>query len=289
MKIGIIGGGFVGTATASFVEKEDLLIYDIDSNKCHPLGLTLKELVNKTDLIFICVPTPMNRDGSCCTRIVEKVVEDLKEVGCDFDEKFVVIRSTVPPGTSRRLNCYFMPEFLTEANYLKDFYNTNVWLIGAKKDENNNFIQTHNKFVGSIVHLLIKSKMYNNISSCEHIIVSQEEAEFIKYFKNCFLATKVAFCNEMYRFCQTSNIDYNTVANFVKLDERIGNTHLNVPGHDGHFGFGGTCFPKDMHALEYEFKKNGVDSKVISAAILRNEEIDRPEKDWGLDKGRSTI
>ena len=151
MKIGIIGGGFVGTATASFVDKEDLLIYDIDPNKCNPKGLLLKELVSQTELIFICVPTPMNKDGSCCTKIVENVVQDLKEAGCNFDESFVVIRSTVPPGTSRRLNCYFMPEFLTEANYLKDFYNTDIWLLGGKSEPEKN-----NKFIGAICHLLIK-------------------------------------------------------------------------------------------------------------------------------------
>ena len=289
MKIGIIGGGFVGTATSSFVEKKDLLVYDIDPYKCHPQGLTLKELVNQTDLIFICVPTPMNPDGSCCLKIVESVVENLKEVGCNFDEKFVIIRSTVPPGTSKRLNCYFMPEFLTEANYLSDFYNTNVWLIGAKTNNNEEFVSNHNKFIGAIVHLLIKAKMYNKINSCEHIIVSQDEAEMIKYFKNCFLATKVSFCNEMYEFCKKSNINYNIVANFVKLDERIGKTHLNVPGPDRMFGFGGTCFPKDIHALEYEFKNKGVDCHIISAAIKRNETIDRKDKDWLLDKGRATI
>jgi UDPglucose 6-dehydrogenase len=131
--------------------------------------------------------------------------------------------------------------------------------------------------------------MYNKINSCEHIIVSQDEAEMIKYFKNCFLATKVSFCNEMYEFCKKSNINYNIVANFVKLDERIGKTHLNVPGPDRMFGFGGTCFPKDIHALEYEFKNKGVDCHIISAAIKRNETIDRKDKDWLLDKGRATI
>ena len=290
MKIGVIGGGFVGTATASFVEKEDLLVYDIDPNKCHPLGLKLNELVEQTDLIFICVPTPMNKDGSCSTVIVEKVVDNLKEVGCNFDEKFVIIRSTVPPGTSRRLNCYFMPEFLTESNYLNDFYNTNIWLIGAKQSEEmNEFSSNHSKFIGSLTHLLIKAKMYNKIKSCEYSIVSQDEAEMIKYFKNCFLATKVSFCNEVHRFCQKLNINYDVITDFIKLDDRIGNTHLKVPGPDGHFGYGGTCFPKDIHALEFEMKKLNVDCPIISASILRNENIDRPNKDWLLDVGRATI
>ena len=290
MKIGIIGGGFVGTATSSFVDKEDLLIYDIEPEKCYPKNLTLNELILQTDLIFICVPTPSNKDGSCCTKIVENVVEDLKNAGCNFDEKFVVIRSTVPPGTSRRLNCYFMPEFLTEANYLKDFYNTKVWLIGTKKEPNtSNYSENHTKFIGCIVHLLIKAKMFNRINSCEYVLVSQDEAEMIKYFKNCFLATKVAFCNEIYKYCQTSNIDYNNIIENIKLDERIGNSHLNVPGPDGKFGFGGTCFPKDMHALESEFKRVGLDCPVISGAIERNEKIDRIEKDWLLDKGRTII
>lgn len=292
MKIGIIGGGFVGTATSNLVDKEDLLIYDIEPNKCVPNGLTLNDLIRQTELIFICVPTPMNKDGSCCIKIVENVVEDLKNAGCNFDEKYVIIRSTVPPGTSRRLNCYFMPEFLTEVNYLNDFYNTNIWLIGAKKKENNSdsdFLENHNKFIGIIVHLLIKAKMYNRIKNCEHIIVSQEEAEMIKYFRNCFLATKVAFCNEIYKFCNHRNIDYNIISQYVKLDERIGNSHLNVPGYDGHFGFGGTCFPKDINALAFEMKKENIDCPLITSVIYRNENIDRPEKDWLLDKGRTNI
>ena len=74
-------------------------------------------------------------------------------------------------------------------------------------------------------------------------------AEMIKYFTNCFLATKVSFANEMFDLCQKLGLDYDKVIEYSTTDKRIGNTHLNVPGHDGDLGFGGHCFPKDLEAV----------------------------------------
>ena len=97
----------------------------------------------------------------------------------------------------------------------------------------------------------------------------------IKYFKNSFLAIKVSFCNEIYQFCQVRDIDYNKVIENVCLDDRITNSHTKVPGHDGKYGFGGTCFPKDCEGLLSEFKKYKVPSIILNSCLERNKNIDR--------------
>ena len=110
----------------------------------------------------------------------------------------------------------------------------------------------------------------------------------IKMFKNCFLATKVSFCNEMYEYCQLKGINYENVRNIVTKDERIGESHTIVPGPDNKKGFGGTCFPKDINSLKYEMEKINMKPYIINSVINRNN-IDRPEKDWNENKGRSVL
>ena len=130
--IGVIGNGFVGKATSIFkCKKVKLYNYDIVPELCFPLGTTLKDICNQCDIILVSVPTPMNKDGSCYLKIVETVVGDISK-HVDLNEKIVVLRSTVPPGTSDRLNCYFMPEFLTEKNFMNDFKNNPNWIFGLK-------------------------------------------------------------------------------------------------------------------------------------------------------------
>ena len=111
----------------------------------------------------------------------------------------------------------------------------------------------------------------------------------IKMFKNCFLATKVSFCNEMYQFCQNKDINYENVRKLAANDDRIMHNHTHVPGHDGQIGFGGTCLPKDMNSLKYEMEKSGVQPYILRSAIERNETVDRSQKDWNQNKGRAVI
>ena len=108
-------------------------------------------------------------------------------------------------------------------------------------------------------------------------------------FKNCFLPTKVSFCNEMYEFCKIKNINYENVRKYACNDKRILHSHTRVPGHDGKFGFGGTCFPKDTSSLLYEMKKENMKSYVLQKVIERNEKVDRKEKDWENNKGRAVV
>tara|TARA_B100000795_G_scaffold168391_1_gene126817 strand:- start:104 stop:748 length:645 start_codon:yes stop_codon:yes gene_type:complete len=195
----------------------------------------------------------------------------------------VVLRSTVPVGTSDLNNCYFMPEFLTEKNFEKDFINNPNWVFGLKGTEQDN------KFKELILKLINSSYDFGKISSNNVTFVDNKEAELIKLFRNNFLAVKVAFCNEIYKFCESMNMNYENVRSIATLDSRIGESHTKVPGHDGKYGFGGTCFPKDCHNLLNQMKSNNVVSTILKGAIERNEQIDRVEKDWNNNKGRAVI
>jgi len=283
MKIGIIGNGFVGKATNILANQEvELIVYDINPDLCIPVGTTLQELCN-VDIIFISVPTPMNKDGSCYIGILETVINNLKEIIL-LDEKLVVCRSTVPVGTCDNLNCYFMPEFLTEKNFVNDFINNEHWIFGLKG------IKTQDEiFKTKIAELINLSHKHEKITYNNIYFVSNKEAEMIKLFRNNFLSIKVSFCNEMEEFCSKKEINYENVRKLAVLDKRIGESHTCVPGHDGKKGFGGTCFPKDTNNLNSEMKKIGMKSYIINGAIERNEFVDRCEKDWNDNKGRAVV
>ena len=103
---------------------------------------------------------------------------------------------------------------------------------------------------------------------------------------NLFFATKVAFLNEMYMMVKEVDGDWNEAMNGFILDGRIGHSHLSVPGPDGKFGFGGSCFPKDIQALIAFGDELGVEMNVLKGAWKTNLKV-RPEKDWEQLKGRA--
>ena len=293
IKIGIIGGGFVGSATklfdTSISDIQSCICYDLDPSKCSPPETSFEDLKN-TDVIFICVPTPMNKDGSCYTGIVENVIKQIKNTfGMDVsspkeNEPHIVVRSTVPVGFSERMGVHFMPEFLTEKNWKQDFYNCKNWIIGLNK-----YIPRWQEFETLMNDILQNAYLNNCIQHKDNTFMKASEAELVKYFRNCFLATKVSFANEMEAFCRIVGINYNTIRQAVILDERIGSSHLNVPGYDGKYGFNGTCLPKDSHSLKFQFESKHVECPILNAIIYRNENIDNPDKDWMEDKGRSSL
>ena len=280
MKIGIIGNGFVGKATYLLKCTDiDIVSYDINPELCNPLGTRLIDLMD-CEFIFISVPTPMNKDGSCHTKIVESVVNELNELNY---KNFIVVRSTVPVGTCDKLNCYFMPEFLTEKNFERDFINNENWIFGLLDNKRDFLFVKH-------MDILIKLAHDNNKIRYANIhYVSNKEAELVKLFRNCYLSTKVSFCNEVAQFCNIKDMDYNKVIRYATLDDRITTSHTNVPGPDGKRGYGGTCFPKDINNLKYEMEKSNMKSYILKSVIERNEEVDRVEKDWNKNVGRSVI
>jgi UDPglucose 6-dehydrogenase len=176
-----------------------------------------------------------------------------------------------------------MPEFLTEKNYINDFINNKDWIFGLlNKDSDEKFIN----LIKKLFTLAYENNriVYNNLH-----FVTNKEAEMVKMFKNCYLAAKISFCNEIYEFCNLKDVNYDNVRKLASADGRIGSSHTNVPGHDGKKGFGGTCFPKDTASLRHEMEISGMTPYVMNAIIERNEKIDRPEKDWFENKGRATV
>lgn len=278
MKIGIIGNGFVGKATKLLKSKSiEILVYDIKPEVCEPLGTTIKDL-ETCELIFICLPTPLDHDSSCYTKILEETIIKIKN-------PFKIIRSTVPVGFSQSQNCFFMPEFLTEANWKDDFINSTHWVFGLL--ENN--IELNIIFQEKINKLFSTSQMEGSIASSTIYWLTNNEAEFLKLAKNCFLAAKVGIMNELYQFAQVKNINYNDIKAILKLDPRIGSTHMDVPGINNLFGYGGTCFPKDTHSLYSQFQKVNIPSYYFQTSLVRNEYMDRIEREWKTDYWRTTI
>tara|TARA_Y100000588_G_scaffold390437_1_gene495909 strand:+ start:6520 stop:7368 length:849 start_codon:yes stop_codon:yes gene_type:complete len=279
--IGIVGNGYVGGATGLLEGKSvNCLIYDKEPEKCSIRGLELIDLIDGCDFIFVCVPTPMNHDGSCSTLLVEMVVAELIDTG--YDPERIIVKSTVPVGTCRKLGVMFMPEFLTEDNWEKDFVSQKNWILGTNERNDSLRNELYSVFENSWRDGTL-------INKPEMFFSTTEEAELTKYTRNCFLATKVSFFNEVHSFCEAKDIDYEKLVQMVTLDDRINKSHTLVPGPDGKKGFGGTCFPKDMSALDHQFTKAGVSPHVIKSSIHRNNTIDRREKDWRSAKGRAVL
>lgn len=282
LTIGIIGSGFVGKATQQLNHSNiQLFVYDIIPERCSPSRIKLSDM-SQCQIIFVCVPTPMEASGKCHLGMVKSVMRDLSAV-IDPSKNFVVLRSTVPPGTCDRLGCYFMPEFLTEKNYIQDFIDCEHWIVGLSDQSGSTTFCEH------MVTLFKSAKSAGKIKHDCILFLSNKEAESVKYFRNTFLSVKVSFCNEMEEFCRRQGIDYDAVRFAAALDSRIGASHTKVPGPDGKHGFGGTCFPKDMNALLYEMKSINMTSYMIQGALDRNREVDRKEEDWKDDKGRAVV
>ena len=280
MKVGIIGNGFVGKATFQLAcDDIEILAYDINPELCSPKNLTLDDM-NECSVIFISVPTPMTKEGECYLDIVYSVLKDLKRHNYT---NHIVMRSTVPVGTCDRLGCYFMPEFLTEKNYIQDFINNKDWIFGMQDNPNDGPFRRIMEELFELAH------KHGRIKHKTLHFIHNKEAEMVKMFRNTFLATKVSFCNEIYEFCEKKKVNYENVRRLAAADDRILHSHTSVPGHDGRKGFGGTCFPKDTNSLRYEMNKEGMTPYILHAIIERNEKVDRPEQDWNLDPGRAVV
>jgi UDPglucose 6-dehydrogenase len=278
-KLGVIGQGFVGSAvTEGMSHCYEMITYDKDPSK----QCTEKSLYNvilQTEVVFLCVPTPMYKSGACDLSIVHTAMKEIS-AACDTLKKHVtvILKSTVPPGTTETLNelygnhiaVVFNPEFLTEANANNDYKNQNRIIVGGNRPESSQVKQ-------------IFSKAFPKVPV---IKTSSTIAEMVKYVTNTFLATKVSFANEMYQICQGLDIDYDKVIEYARYDERLGQSHWSVPGPDGDKGFGGHCFPKDIAALQYLSKQLGIDDTILSATIRKNVQV-RTDLDWTKQVGRA--
>ena len=275
MNIGIIGQGFVGTAVNEGLKSfHHIETYDINKpSTC----TSLEDISNKSDVLFVCLPTPMNKKtGQCYTNIVEEVLGELNNINiCSI----IVVKSTIPPGTTEKWNLTFKniqivfnPEFLTEANAIEDFKNQNRIIIGGPRPATTKVKRVFSKAFPKVP--IIKT--------------GSTHAEMVKYVTNCFLATKVSFANEIFRLCEQLDLDYDKVIEYSKYDERLGYSHWNVPGHDGDFGYGGHCFPKDLKALISLAHDLNVSPRMLTAVDCKNNDV-RTDRDWERQEGRAII
>jgi len=267
-KVGIIGNGFVGESQAfAFSPTCDILIYDKNPLK----SVNSIEEVLRSDFVFVCVPTPMKKNGSQDFSFIENVFENAKK------GPIYIIKSTILPGSTKslqakfnNLDIIFSPEFLTERTAKLDMLTQTRIIFGGNKDLTNK------------CEILFAQRFMNRT----FIHTDPTTAEYIKYMNNNFFAAKVSIMNEYYRLGQKIGIDWKTAIHGFAADQRIGDSHLHVPGPDGKFGFGGTCFPKDINALITFARDKGTIMNTLEAAWKTNLEV-RPEEDWKDLKGRA--
>ena len=164
--------------------------------------------------------------------------------------------------------------FLTEATFIEDFKNQNRIILGGIRRGTNKLRQVYSKVFPRTT--IVKT--------------GAKHAEMVKYFTNCFLATKVSFANEMKMLCDELDLDYDKVVEYATYDERLGKTHWAVPGPDGELGFGGHCLPKDLNALISVAVDNslGLYINVLSGVLETNNKV-RKNRDWEQMKGRAVI
>ncbi len=275
MNIGLVGRGFVGNAIyENFKSKHNFLVYD--HNPAIANVGSLKEVCENTKIIFVALPTPMTEDGQCDTSAIFNTVRVINE--CDSDN-IVVLKSTVVPGTCEKireiypnLRIVFSPEFLTEKNSIQDFKECNRVIFGGHQRDTQ----------------ICKNLFEGMFPNKEYRLTDWRTAEMLKYFLNTFLATKVSFANEMYQVCELLQIDYKEVLDLALLDDRLSESHFQVPGPDGDLGFGGTCFPKDINAIINFCKNRGMSTDILCAVWDKNLKV-RSNLDWLEKLGRAII
>ena len=259
MKLGIIGKGFVGSAVANGFDKDcDQVIVDPK--------YTNNTIIDVLDckLVFVCVPTPVAEDGSCDTSIVKDV---LIELSMRDYKGVVVVKSTIIPDYLHEfkkefdLKIVYNPEFLTEANANEDFKNPPFQVFGGKWRD-----------------CEVVEKAYLRHSSVRIVPtfkVDLTTASLLKYTINSWLATKVIFFNELKELHElgSSMVTWEQFTDMLSRDERIGKTHMQVPGPDGEKGFGGHCFPKDTEALLHYANKKNIKMSVLRKAVSTNKKL----------------
>ena len=267
-KVGVIGNGFVGEAISfAFSSIAKIYIYDTDPSRC----LNNIESVHNCDFVFVCVPTPMYEDGSQDLSFVESAFQKAT------NRPVYILKSTVLPGTTDNLSkqypnfkIIFSPEFLTERTAKLDMLTQSRIILGGETCLTKNVKELFNK----------RFKVKNIIQT------DSKTAELTKYMNNAFFATKVSIMNEFKILCDKIGANWDDALWGFAADGRIGDSHLNVPGHDGKLGYGGTCFPKDVNALLSFSKKHNIELNTIAGGWATNLKV-RADKDWEKKEGRS--
>lgn len=256
-KIALIGRGYVGKAYAKLFP--DSIFYD----RYGDIEKSRKE-VNACDLAIVAVPTKMLPDGSCDISIVQEVVGWL-------ETPLILIKSTIPPGTTKELKrvtgkriCH-SPEYVGEGGYYIPFWlyphptepqHHSFMIIGGDPKDREEILDVFYPVLGA-------TKTYYQ--------VDETTSELIKYMENCAIATKVTLCNEFYNMAQAFGVSYSQVREGFILDERQGKMFTAV--YKNRRGFDGKCIPKDLNAIVKASEKAGYKAQFIEDVIENNERI----------------
>ncbi len=268
-KVGIIGLGWIGTQFKRYFEDlkgykrgENLFLYDIDVKK------NFFDDVDRADVIFISLPSPRNpKDGSCDTSIIEGAIAKLNGGTAG---KIIVIKSTVPPGTTARFQkkypthkFLFNPEFLTENRSWEDMIRPDRQIVG--------FTEESLEAAHIVLSLLPKAPFMSpwGTGISHKIRITATEAEFIKYAGNVYFVRKVNLANALARAAESFGVDYENIRQGMAADHRIGDSHLDVD-HGGYRGWGGYCFPKDLDAFIQFAKSSGFEDIALMLEADRN-------------------
>lgn len=260
MKIGIIGHGFVGKAVANAFDCEKIIVDPAQTET------TIEELAAECpDCVFICVPTPSNADGSVDGSLVTDSIERLP------DDVLIIVKSTITPEylnyPGKRL--VYNPEFLTERTANEDFLNPAFMVFGGNEDDCDAAI--------AIFERSNISRVTRAGYQLPQFVTDIPTACLVKYTLNSLAATKVTFMNEIYNLhARICGSDWGEFKDILMSDPRVGPCHMDVPGPDGLYGYGGKCFPKDTKALVRYAHNNGVLLSVLLQAVRTNELIRHP-------------
>ena len=307
--VGQIGYGFIGNAVVELFRPhvKEVVVYDkvksaqgIHTPFTNVAVTDLDSVVASAEVIFVAVPTPMKPSGECHTGIVESVLQEIQDSAArlrrDLGSFIVVIKSTVPPGFTSRmqsrfgLRILFSPEFLTEANAVEDFKRANRVILGGDRDD----AQVVFRYFEGVWPDRMPQSFRDHpdgpvvIAQCQASV-----AEMVKLSTNVHLTARVMISNELYLICQKLGVPYEDVKWLTQLDRRIGTSHMNVPGPDGHLGYGGHCFVKDTQSLAFISDQLGIAKEEFGKNLFRSlheRNLDiRDDRDWETQKGRAVI
>jgi UDPglucose 6-dehydrogenase len=230
----VVGYGYVGSAVSSIFNIDDITIVDpkLDPNK------TIRSVANKKyDIVFVCVDTPKNEKFKTLNSVLKECNSFL------LKDTIVVSKSTATPNfyklaekNFKNLKLLHSPEYLSHWNNVEDFANQKFIIMGGDK-----------KAAAVACTILLNRLKFVKTARVTDI----ETAAFVKYSENAFLALKVTFANELFKIHKKLKLksSFDEFTELLGLDERIGPSHLQVPGRDGLCGWGGHCYNKDIDEL----------------------------------------
>ena len=228
MRIGIIGMGYVGSAVYAGVKpdyRDNVMVHD--KYKDIPDGYPLNSLKNNCSVIFICVSTPQNKDGSIDASAVREVIKNLKDFNGTIILKSTIVYNQIP----KDLNIVCNPEFLDERTSIQDFRNQDYIVLGGEITESM-----------KVAEMYLRYFRFNNPINFEFCTV--KEASDFKYIRNVYSAYKVLFWNFVHEISDSRKMS--------EMLKRIPISEMSVVGMDGELGYDGACLPKDVNALNAE-------------------------------------